>query len=75
MADDKDRALIEDTAKRLRDARCAKGLTQAEVANGAGLGESHYAQIERGEKNPITSNFRKIVKAIGITYKELFGEK
>jgi len=75
MADDKDKDLIKDTAKRLRVARQAKGMTQAEVASKSGLGENHYAQIERGEKNPTTSNFRKIIKAIGITSKELFHEK
>ena len=73
MADDKD--LIRDTANRLRAARRGKKLTQAEVAAKAGLSENHYAQIERGEKNPTTSSFRKIIKAIGITSTELFNEK
>lgn len=73
MTDDKD--LIQDTAKRLRAARRSKKLTQAEVAVKAGLSENHYAQIERGEKNPTTSSFRKIIKAIGITSTELFNEK
>ena len=73
MTDDKD--LIQDTAKRLRAARRAKKLTQAEVASKAGLSENHYSQIERGEKNPTTSSFRKIIKALGVTSKELFNEK
>lgn len=75
MADDNDKELIKDTAKKLRAARRAKGMTQAEVAGKAGISDNHYAQIERGEKNPTTSSFRKIIKAIGITSKELFNEK
>jgi transcriptional regulator with XRE-family HTH domain len=70
-----DKALIKDTANRIRKARRAAKLTQVEVATKAGISENHYAQIERGEKNPTTSNFRKILQAIGTTSKELFNEK
>jgi transcriptional regulator with XRE-family HTH domain len=70
-----DEALIKDTANRIRKARRAAKFTQVEVATKAGISENHYAQIERGEKNPTTSNFRKILQAIGITSKELFNEK
>ncbi len=73
MANDSE--LIQDTAKRLRTARRDKKMTQADVAQKAGISENHYAQIERGEKNPTTSSFRKIIKAIGISSKELFDEK
>lgn len=73
MANDSE--LIQDTAKRLRAARRDKKMTQADVAQKAGISENHYAQIERGEKNPTTSSFRKIIKAIGISSKELFQEE
>lgn len=73
MANDSE--LIQDTAKRLRVARRDKKMTQADVAQKAGISENHYAQIERGEKNPTTSSFRKIIKAIGISSKDLFDEK
>ena len=62
-----DRASIEHTAARLRKARQAKGMTQAEVAKKAGISENHYAQIERAEKNPTVSTFKSIIKAIGIS--------
>lgn len=65
MTDDK--ASIERTATRLRKARQAKSMTQAEVAKKAGVSENHYAQIERAEKNPTVSTFRSIIKAIGVS--------
>ena len=58
---------VKRTANRIREARRAKNLTQVEVAKKAGISQNHYAQIERGEKNPTTSNFLKIIDAIGVT--------
>lgn len=69
MTDDK--ASIEHTADRLRKARQAKGLTQAEVAKRAGISENHYAQIERAEKNPTVSTFKSIITAIGVSSSEI----
>jgi len=69
MTDDK--ASIERTAARLRKARQAKGMTQAEVAKKAGISENHYAQVERAEKNPTVSTFKGILKAIGISSAEI----
>jgi transcriptional regulator with XRE-family HTH domain len=72
MADDK--AQIERAAKRLKKARQAKKLTQVEVAKKAGISENHYAQIERGEKNPTLSTFTNIIKAIGVSSAEILGK-
>lgn len=72
MTDDK--ASIERTAARLRKARQAKRLTQAEVAKKAGVNENHYAQIERGEKNPTLSTFTNIIEAIGVSSTEILGK-
>jgi transcriptional regulator with XRE-family HTH domain len=69
MKDDKNS--IERTAARLRKARQDKQLTQAEVAKRAGVSENHYAQIERGEKNPTVSTFKSIIAAIGISSAEI----
>ncbi len=69
MTDDK--ASIERTAARLRKARLAKKLTQVEVAKKADISENHYAQIERGEKNPTLSTFSSIIKAIGVSSAEI----
>jgi transcriptional regulator with XRE-family HTH domain len=72
MTDDK--ALILRTAKRLRAARKSNKLTQAEIAKKAGISENHYAQIERGEKNPTTSTFSNILSAIGVSSTEILGK-
>lgn len=69
MTDDK--ASIERTAARLRQARKTKNLTQVEVAQKASISENHYAQIERGEKNPTVSTFKNILKAIGVSSSEI----
>ncbi len=69
MTDDK--ASIERTAARLRKARLARGMTQAEVAKKAGISENHYAQVERAEKNPTVSTFKSIIKAIGVSSSEI----
>lgn len=72
MTDDK--ASVERVAAKLRSARQAKGLTQAEVAKKAGVSENHYAQIERGEKNPTLSTFVGIIDAIGVSSVEILGK-
>jgi transcriptional regulator with XRE-family HTH domain len=72
MIDDK--ILIERTATRLRAARQSKQLTQAEVAKRAGISENHYAQIERAEKNPSSSNLINIIRAIGVSSAEIIDE-
>ncbi|HUD07275.1 MAG TPA: helix-turn-helix transcriptional regulator [Candidatus Saccharimonadales bacterium] len=72
MSDDK--ASIIRTGKKLRAARRKNHFTQAEIAKKAGISENHYAQIERGEKNPTISNFKKIIKAIGVMSTEILGD-
>lgn len=72
MTDDK--SSIERTAKRLRKARRDKHLTQVEVAKKAGISETYYVQIEGAQKNPTTSVFKKIIKAIGVSSAEILGE-
>ncbi|HSX06837.1 MAG TPA: helix-turn-helix transcriptional regulator [Candidatus Saccharimonadia bacterium] len=69
MTDDK--ASIERTAAKLRKARLAQGLTQAQVAKKADISENHYAQVERGEKNPTVSTFQSIINAIGVSSSEI----
>jgi transcriptional regulator with XRE-family HTH domain len=69
MSDDK--TSIERTAARIRKARLASGLTQAEVAKKAGISENHYAQIERAEKNPTVSTCKSIIRAIGVSSSEI----
>lgn len=72
MIDDK--ASIQRTATKLRAARKAKHLTQAEVAKKAGISETYYAQIERAVKNPTTTVFKKIIRAIGVEPNDILGK-
>lgn len=65
MTDDK--VLLIRYGKRLRTARLAKGLTQQELAEKADLSVNHYAQIERGEKNPSVTTISSIVQVLGLT--------
>ena len=72
MSDDKES--IKRTAKRLRKARRDQHLTQVEVAARAGISETYYVQIEGAKKNPTTSVFNKIIKAIGVSSEEILGK-
>ena len=72
MADDK--ISITRNAARLRKARLASGLTQAEVAKKAGINDNHYSLIERGIKNPSLTTFNSIIKAIGVSSEEILGK-
>jgi len=71
MPDDK--LSIKRTANRIKKARQDASLTQAEVAEGAGVSVNHYAQIERGEKNPTVSTFKNILRAIGASSSDILG--
>ena len=53
-------------AKKIREAREKKNLTQAEVAKKAGLNTNYYAVIERGEVKPSVDKLERILKALGI---------
>ena len=65
MIDDKTQLLR--YGKRLRKARIAKGLTQLELADKANISVNHYAQIERGEKNPSVTTLANIVDVLDLT--------
>ena len=69
-----DEVLKQRTADKIRAARRAAHLTQAEVAKKAGMSETHYAQIERAEKNPSGTYLYKIIEAIGIESKYILGK-
>jgi transcriptional regulator with XRE-family HTH domain len=72
MTDDK--AAMERVAARLKKARLAKRLTQAEVAKKADISETHYAQVERAEKNPSTTVLIRIIDAMGTSSQDILGK-
>lgn len=51
---------------KLKAARVRKNLTQAEVAEKAGLNTNYYACIERGEVNPSMEKLQSILKVLGV---------
>ncbi len=54
--------------KLVKEARTAKGLTQAQLADKvSGLTASDVSKIERGEKEPAETVVKQIAKALGVT--------
>lgn len=52
---------------RLRAARTAKELSQAELANKVGIHITNISRYERGENKPTTEVLSKIANALGVT--------
>jgi transcriptional regulator with XRE-family HTH domain len=57
--------------EKIRSIREAKGLTQEQVAEKAGISSSVYGDIERGENDPKLSKLQKIAEAFEIQLSEL----
>jgi len=51
---------------RIRAARKEAGLTQEQVAEAAGLPQSHISRIETGQHSPNASTLEKIAKALDV---------
>lgn len=60
--------------RRLREARRRAGLTQAEVADAAGLDENVYARYERAERLPSVEILDRLCDAVGCSADWLLGE-
>lgn len=60
---------------KLLNIRKKMGLTQAEVAEAAGLSDRTYADIERGTVNMRTETVLRICNVLHITPDEIFTEK
>ena len=71
MADEN--AQIKRIGSNIRKARQNKQLIQSEAAQKAGISETYYAQVERGEKNPSITVFLRIIEALGTSSKEILG--
>lgn len=52
--------------KRLRESREQKNLTQADVAEKAGITASYYARIERGEEQPSLPTIKTLVTILKV---------
>ena len=58
--------MTELTAKRIRDAREAKGLTQIEAAIAIGVSVASYRLWEQGGGSPKPENKSKLIKVLGL---------
>lgn len=65
------KAMSKKLGNMIREARTQKGLTQAALAEQAGISSSDMGKIERGEKEPAQSALRKMAKPLGLTQKAL----
>ena len=62
-------------ASRLRQIRQAKGLSQEELADRAGLHRTYVGSVERGERNISIDNIECLAKALEIDIIELLKEE
>lgn len=53
--------------KRVRDARVAKGLTQEQLAELAGVSPTYISVVERGIKSPQLDTFVPLCNALGVS--------
>ena len=59
---------------RLKRLRTLNALTQAELAERAGLTTAAVARIERNESEPHMSSIRKLARALGVKPAEIVGD-
>lgn len=62
----KDEKIFKDLGGKLRSAREKAGLTQAELAEKAGINDNYYAVVERGEKNISYEKLQRVLKVLNI---------
>ena len=63
-----------DVGARIRYFRHLRGLSQEQLALQAGLNTAFLGHLERGLKSPTITTLEKLVKALNITFEELFAE-
>ncbi|CAA0079541.1 Transcriptional regulator ClgR [BD1-7 clade bacterium] len=56
----------------IREMRAAKGLTQVELAEAAGLSRTYLTMVENGSRNAHIKNLVLIATALGVPVSELF---
>ena len=54
------------------DARCDQGLTQKELSERTGIGQSEISKIESGRRNPSIKMLQRIADGLGMTLKVEF---
>jgi len=60
---------------RIRYFRHLRGFSQEQLALRAGMNPAFLGHLERGLKSPTITTLDKLVRALDITYEELFAQK
>lgn len=58
----------------LKDLRTATGITQAKVAEAAGICESAYSMIESGKRNCAVDTAKKIASVLGFDWTRFYDD-
>ena len=58
--------IIEQAGNLIKEARKSKGLTQKELGEKLGIGESRVSKYESGKENPTLATLQKIADALGV---------
>lgn len=64
-----------DVGGRVRYFRHLRGLSQEQLALEAGINPAFLGHLERGLKSPTITTLDKLVRALDITFEELFAEE
>lgn len=64
--------IIQIVAKRLKDYRLQRGLTQEDLAEKANLHYTYIGQVERAEKNVTINTLERIIDSLNVSFSELF---
>lgn len=71
LVDVKELALQARLARRLREVRTARRVSQLDLVRYHGFSLSHYQKLERGVLDPRLSSLKKVADALGMTLSEL----
>ncbi|EAY25439.1 helix-turn-helix domain-containing protein [Microscilla marina] len=63
-----------DFAKKLKDIRSKKSLSQKEVALSVGIDRGQYSRFENGKAEPSLATIKKIAQALNVKLSDLFAE-
>jgi transcriptional regulator with XRE-family HTH domain len=63
--------VLQQFAKRLRQMRSAKGISQEKLGALAGVHRTYIGMLERAEKNITLGNMERIAKALGVRIRDL----
>jgi transcriptional regulator with XRE-family HTH domain len=63
--------LVVPLARRLKQLRAKKGLTQLQLANRAGLALAYIGRLETGRYDPQLSTLKKLAKALKVRVRDL----